>query len=72
MQLQLVAIVGLVMNCLMFNFYAYFDEQLNDPENRHVDELTRMSFYDPSGRKFTAEMLLNKYRDELCIPYDMI
>ena len=54
------------------NFYAYFDEQLNDPENRHVDELTRMSFYDPSGRKFTAEMLLNKYRDELCIPYDMI
>lgn len=54
------------------NFYAYFDEQLNDPENRHVDELTRMSFYDPSGRKFTAEMLLNKYRDEFCIPYDMI
>lgn len=54
------------------NFYAYFDEQLNDPENRHVDELTQMSFYDPSRRKFTAEMLLNKYRDNLLSTYDII
>ena len=54
------------------NFYAYFDEQLNDPENQHVNELTQMSFYDQSECKFTAEMLLNKYRDKLCNSYDII
>ena len=54
------------------HFYAYFDEQLNDPDNRFVDELTGINFYDPSGYRFTVKKLLDHYRDHLINTYDII
>ena len=57
------------------NFYAYFDEQLNDPENRCIEELTKLDFYDPihnAHGRFTVQTLLNQYRDHLTNPYDII
>ena len=54
------------------NFYAYFDEQLTDPENRYVEELVSMRFYDQRGRYHTVETLLNQYRDKLYNSYDII
>ena len=54
------------------NFYAYFDEQLNGPNNRFVDELTGINFYDPSGYRFTVKKLLDHYRDHLINTYDII
>lgn len=54
------------------NFYAYFDERLNDPDNRFVDELTQIIFYDYSGQRFTAQKLLDQYRKYLNNTYDII
>lgn len=55
-----------------FNFYAYFDERLNDPENELTDELISMSLGSSVERHFTVKNLLDQYRDKLCNPYDMI
>lgn len=54
------------------NFYAYFDERLNDPENELTDELISMSLGSSVERHFTVKNLLDQYRDKLCNPYDMI
>ncbi len=57
------------------NFYAYFDAQLNDPDNPFVKELTNIFIFDiseHSEKDVTVEKLLNRYRDELYRPYDMI
>ena len=43
------------------NFYAYFDEQLNDPDNRFVNELTGIAIYDYSGQRFTVQKILDQY-----------
>ena len=63
---------GLKLPINWSNFYAYFDEQLNDPNNRFVDELTGINFYDPSGYRFTVKKLLDHYRDHLINTYDLI
>ena len=54
------------------NFYNYFDAQSNDPDNRFIDELIGINFYDPSGNRFTTKKLLDHYRDHLTNTYDMI
>lgn len=50
------------------NFYAYFDEQLNDPDNCLCSELTSKGYayhnLDPFDKE-TIEDTLNKYRDSL-------
>ena len=55
------------------NFYAYFDERLNDPQNRYLSYLTDPiifgDYYEPST---SVEKLLNQYRDSLLSTYDMI
>ena len=50
------------------NFYAYFDERLNEL----TDELISMSLGSSVERHFTVKNLLDHYRDKLCNPYDMI
>lgn len=55
-----------------FNFYAYFDARLNDPDNRFIDDLIEMSISDPSGEYSTVEKLLNHYREQLSTTYDLI
>lgn len=58
------------------NFYAYFDEQLNDPENYFVGELIKLNFYDsshdPLCRRFTVQTMLEQYREKLHHTYDII
>ena len=55
------------------NFYAYFDEQLDDPENRYLssilDKDIRGDEFEPSTSVVT---LLNRYREQLVTTYDMI
>ena len=58
------------------NFYAYFDERLNDTDNPFRSELTSKGYaynnLDPF-EKGTIEDILNKYRDSLLSPkYDII
>lgn len=55
------------------NFYAYFDEVLNDPDSKFVSEL--ISFNIPNiddTCHTTVKRLLDKYRDHLTTSYDMI
>lgn len=58
------------------NFYAYFDEQLNDPKNRYLEELTKLLIHDSHGdydHHSSVKGLLDKYRDERLAPtYDII
>ena len=54
------------------NFYDYFDERLNDPENELTDELIGMSLGNWTEEHFTVKNLLNKYRDSLLCTYDII
>lgn len=54
------------------NFYDYFDAQLNDPDNRFIDELAEINFYDPSDHRFTVKKLLDHYREHLYNSYDMV
>ena len=55
------------------NFYAYFDEQLNDPKNRYIDDLTQLIISNDAGHHSSVKGLLDKYRDERLTPiYDMI
>lgn len=55
------------------NFYAYFDEQLNDPQNRYLSYLKNPEIegddFEPST---SVEELLNRYRDSLLSTYDII
>lgn len=57
------------------NFYAYFDEQFNDENNRYKQEINDCKFY-PGGipnvtddvrrsKGLTVMQILNKYRDQL-------
>ncbi len=58
------------------NFYAYFDEQLADPENRYLSRMTTITTGPFSEyiftSKITLEDLLNKYRDRLTGNYDIV
>ena len=55
------------------NFYAYFDKQLNDPENRYLSYLKDCEIMgDAFEPKTSVEELLNRYRDRLLSTYDMI
>lgn len=54
------------------NFYAYFDEQLNDPENRYIEELTQLLISDNDGHRSNIKGLLDKYRDKIFSSYDLI
>lgn len=55
------------------NFYAYFDEQLNDPENRYLssilDNNIRGDGFEPPTSVVT---LLNRYREQLIPTYDIV
>ena len=54
------------------NFYTYFDERLNDPENRYIEELTKLLINDDYGHRSSIKGLLDKYREQLCSSYDII
>ncbi len=55
-------------------FYAYFDEQMDDYENRWPSEITRYKFYsDDEVNSCTVKDLLDEYREKLLAPsYDII
>lgn len=55
------------------NFYAYFDERLNDPENRYLSTLVEPVIYNGvSEPRMSIKELLNQYRDKLLSTYDII
>ena len=55
------------------NFYTYFDEQLNDPQNRYLSYLKDPEIVgDYYGPSTSVEKLLNQYRDSLLSTYDII
>ena len=54
------------------NFYAYFNERLNDYENRYIEELTRLLISDDDGHRSNIKGLLDKYQDSLLSTYDII
>lgn len=55
------------------NFYAYFDERLNDPENRYLSTLVEPVIYNGvSEPRMSVKELLNQYRDKLLSIYDII
>ena len=55
------------------NFYAYFDERLNDPQNRYLSYLKEPTIIGDNYESSTSvEKLLNQYRDSLLATYDMI
>lgn len=51
------------------NLYAYFDEQLADPENPYLSSITTVNTNTYESNIFTSEIslkdLLNRYRDSL-------
>lgn len=58
------------------NIYAYFDEQLADPENRYLSGITTINTSIFASHMFTSEIsleeLLNQYRDCLTSNYDIV
>lgn len=55
------------------NFYAYFDERLNDPKNRYLTTITYNHIRGGDDEPETSvQELLNRYRDYLVTNYDMI
>lgn len=55
------------------NFYAYFDERLNDPENRYSSTLVEPVIYNGVSKpRMSIKELLNQYRDKLLSTYDII
>lgn len=58
------------------NLYAYFDEQLEDPENRYLSGITTVNTTILASHMFTSEIsledLLNQYRDYLTGDYDIV
>ena len=63
---------GYVLPINWSNFYAYFDAQLNDPENRYSEELDKLLISDNYGNRSRIKDLLDKYREQLCNTYDII
>lgn len=55
-----------------YNFYAYFNERLNDYENRYIEELTNLLISDDNGHRSNIKGLLDKYQDSLLPTYDMV
>lgn len=58
------------------NLYAYFDEQLEDPENRYLSGITTVNTTIFASHMFTSEIsledLLNQYRGCLTDNYDIV
>lgn len=55
------------------NFYAYFDERLNDPENRYMASIVDDDIQGSGSISNTSvRKLLDMYRDELCGDFDII
>lgn len=58
------------------NLYAYFDEQLADPENRYLSGITTVNTTIFASHMFTSEIsledLLNQYRGCLTDNYDIV
>lgn len=58
------------------NLYAYFDEQLADPENRYLSGITTINTSIFASHMFTSEIsleeLLNQYRGHLTGTYDIV
>ena len=58
------------------NLYAYFDEQLADPENRYLSGITTVNTSIFASHMFTSEIsleeLLNQYRGCLTDNYDIV
>ncbi len=58
------------------NLYAYFDEQLADPENPYLSSITTVNTSTYESNIFTSEIslkdLLNQYRDYLTGDYDIV
>ena len=55
------------------NFYAYFDERLNDPQNRYLKSITDKYIRGHGSEVETSvKELLNRYRGILVKDYDMI
>ena len=64
---------GLKLPINWSNFYAYFDERLNDPQNRYLKSITdnyiRGNGHEPET---SVKELINRYRGILVKDYDMI
>ena len=64
---------GLKLPINWSNFYAYFDERLNDQQNRYLKSITdnyiRGNGYEPET---SVKELINRYRGILVKDYDMI
>lgn len=55
------------------NFYAYFDEQVNDPENPLAREISGRRFPNTlRTRASSVKELLDEYRDKLIADYDIV
>lgn len=58
------------------HLYAYFDEQLADPENRYLSGITTVNTSIFASHMFTSEIsleeLLNQYRCHLTSNYDIV
>ena len=55
------------------NFYTYFDERLNDPENRYMASIVDDDIQGSGSISNTSvRKLLDMYRDELCGDFDII
>lgn len=64
---------GLKLPINWSNFYAYFDERLNDQQNRYLKSITD-NYIRGNGREpeTSIKELLNRYRGTLVKDYDMI
>ena len=58
------------------NLYVYFDEQLEDPENRYLSGITTINTSIFASHMFTSEIsledLLNQYRGYFTSNYDIV
>lgn len=64
---------GLKLPINWSNFYAYFDERLNDPQNRYLKSITDNYICGNGNEPETSvKELLNRYRGILVKDYDMI
>ena len=55
------------------NFYAYFDDRLNDPENRYIASIVDNNIASGgSTSPSSVRDLLDMYRDELIIDFDIV
>lgn len=55
------------------NFYAYFDDRLNDPENRYIASIVDNNIASGgSTSPISVRDLLDMYRGELIIDFDIV